>query len=316
MNTPILYYQYNPKFKEYSYSINYVYPSKYLKEIPIPLYPDQDNKISYYLKYEGNMIKETPGLFIILIDQNGSMSGKSIDLVKDALLLFIKSLPPGSYFQLIGFGSYFKKYSEEPVENNEKNVNKIINIINELEADMGETNISAPLDAIYKDDKYSKINLSKNIFLLTDGQVYDRDECVNLITTNSNKFRIHAVGIGNGFDKVIIERSGKLGKGSSSYVENVENIKTVVIDTLNKCLRPYLIDIQFNFKSYQNHINNSIMKCNPINNFTYQDEIMNYSFILGEKNKIDIDNLAWPIVIEIIVKDPKTIMFHLLMDKI
>ena len=305
MNKPVLYYQYNPELKENSYSINYVYSSKKLKDIPIPSQPDQDNTISYYSKYQDNVINETPGLFIFLIDQSGSMKGKSINLVKQSLLLFIQSLPPGSYFQLIGFGNSFKKYNEEPVEYNQENVTKIINVINGLKANMGGTNISKPLDSIYKDDKYSKINLSKNIFLLTDGQVHDRKQCVNLITTNSNKFRIHALGIGNDFDKVLIERSGKLGKGSSSFVEDVEKINSAVIETLNKCLRPYLTDIKFDFKNYQNNNLNSIVKCNPVNNFTYQDETMNYSFILDENNKIDIEKLSEPINLEIKGKDPK-----------
>ena len=305
MNKPILYYQYNPEFKENAYSINYVYTSKNLKNIPIPAQPDQDNKVSYYSKYQDNMVNETPGLFVFLIDQSGSMSGKSIDLVKQALLLFIQSLPEGSYFQLIGFGSNFKKYNENPVEYNQENVTNIINTINDLKANMGGTNISQPLDAIYNDSSYSSINLSKNIFLLTDGQVHDREECINLISTNSNKFRIHSLGIGNDFDKVLIERSGKLGKGTSSFVENVEKINTVVIDTLNKCLRPYLIDIQFNFKNYENNSKNCLVKCNPINNFTYQDEIMNYSLILDNNNKIDVENLSEPINIEIVGKDPK-----------
>ena len=222
--------------------------------------------------------------------------------------MFIQSLPAGSYFQLIGFGSNFKKYNEEPVEYNQQNVQNIKNVINDLKANMGGTNISGPLDAVYKDNNYSKINLSKNIFLLTDGQVHDREQCVNLITTNSNKFRIHALGIGNDFDKVLIERSGKLGKGSSSFVEDVEKINTAVIDTLNKCLRSYLTEIQFNFQNYQENNKNAILKCNPVNNFTYQNEIMNYSFILDEKNKIDIEKLSQPINIEITGKDPKNII--------
>ena len=62
----------------------------------------------------------------------------------------------------------------------------IINIINELKADLGGTNISGPLDSIYEDECYSKINLSRNIFLLTDGQVFDREQCINIISTNKN----------------------------------------------------------------------------------------------------------------------------------
>ena len=302
INKPILYYQYNPELKETAYSINYVYTSKNMKEIPIPEKPDEDINISYASKYEDNLINETPGLFIFLIDQSGSMRGNSIDLVKQALLLFIQSLPVNSYFQLIGFGTNFKKYNEEPVIYNKENVEKIINIINSLKADLGGTNISSPLSAIYNDNNYSKIHLSKNIFLLTDGQVHDREQCINLITSNSSKFRIHALGIGTDFDKILIERCGKLGKGTSSFVEDVKKINSVVINTLNKCLRSYITDIKFEFENYKEEILHKIIGVNPINNFTYQNEVMNYSFILP--NNKELSNLK----VKITGKDPINII--------
>jgi len=205
MNKPTLYYQYNPQLKETSYSINYVYSSEKLRNISIPEIPDEDNRISYYSKYENDIIYDTPSLFIFLVDQSGSMSGNSIYIVKQALLLFIQSLPPGSYFQIIGFGTYFKKYNEEPVEYNKKNVENIIYIINNvIDASMGGTNINAPLESIYNSKSYDKINLNKHIFLLTDGQVNDREGCIKLITVNANKFRFHSFGIGNYFDRYFI----------------------------------------------------------------------------------------------------------------
>ena len=307
INKPILYYQFNPELNETSYSINYVYSSEELKEIPIPEKPDQDNKISYYSKYENSLINESPGLFVFLIDQSGSMTGKPIELLKQGLLLLIQSLPPNSYFQLIGFGTNFKKYNEEAVEYNEENVEYILNIINNLDADLGGTNINSPLESIYSDTSYSKINLSKHIFLLTDGQVNDREGCVNLITANSNKFRMHAFGIGNSFDKYFIERSGKLGKGSSFFIEDVEEISSTIISALNKCIRPYLIDIHFNFQNYENNIKNNIVSCEP-NNISNQDEIISFSFILNEENNINIDKLKEPILIEISGKNPYNII--------
>ena len=307
INKPILYYQFNPELNETSYSINYVYSSEELKEIPIPEKPDQDNKISYYSKYENSLINESPGLFVFLIDQSGSMTGKPIELLKQGLLLLIQSLPPNSYFQLIGFGTNFKKYNEEAVEYNEENVEYILNIINNLDADLGGTNINSPLESIYSDTSYSKINLSKHIFLLTDGQVNDREGCVNLITANSIKFRMHAFGIGNGFDKYFIERSGKLGKGSSFFIEDVEEISSTIISALNKCIRPYLIDIHFNFQNYENNIKNNIVSCEP-NNISNQDEIISFSFILNEENNINIDKLKEPILIEISGKNPYNII--------
>ena len=298
MNNPLLCTQYNPEFKETAYSINYIYTSKSLKQIPVPEKPDEDNTISYAAKYEENITNETPGLFIFLIDQSGSMSGKPIELVKQALLLFIQSLPEQSYFQLIGFGSDFKKYNKEPVEYNKENVDLTIKQINELKADLGGTNISGPLRAIYNDECYSKINLSRNIFLLTDGEVFDREQCIEIITANSSKFRLHSLGIGNDFDKKLIEQCGKLGKGTSSFVRDLEKINSVVIDVLNKGLRPYITDINFEFENYQDEIASNIIKVNPINNFTYQNEIMNYSFILkGNKKLSDLK-------MSIIGKDP------------
>ena len=298
MNKPLLCAQYNPEFKETAYSINYIYASKNLKEIPVPEKPDEDINISYTAKYEENITNETPGLFIFLIDQSGSMYGKPNDLVKQALLLFLQSLPEKSYFQLIAFGSRFEKYNKEPVEYNKENVENATKIINSFDADLGGTNISGPLDSIFKDDCYSKINLSKNIFLLTDGDVDDREQCFNLISTNSGKFRVHSIGIGKDFDKVLIEKCGKLGKGTSSFVQELDKINSVIIDVLNKSLRPYITDIKFEFENYKDDIDKNIISCSPINNFTYQNEVMNYSFILqGKKELPDLK-------VKIVGKDP------------
>ena len=303
MNNPVLYYQYDPDKKEIAYCLNYIYNSKNIKEIPIPEKPDQDCNVSYYSKYQENLMNDTPGLFIFLIDQSGSMRGNSIDLVKKALALFMQSLPQKSYFQLIGFGTDFKKYNEKPIEYNKENVKSILETIKGLQANMGGTNISSPLKDIFESKVYDDIPLARNIFLLTDGQVYNREMCINLISVNSNRFRIHAIGIGNDFDKILIERAGKLGNGSSSFVEVVNKINEVVIETLNKCLRPYLVNINFGFAK-KSMLKNPIIINEPINNFIYQDELITYSFVLNYNNRIKFENLKEPIQIEMLAKDP------------
>jgi hypothetical protein len=172
-----------------------------------------------------------------------------------------------------------------------------------MQANMGGTNISSPLKDIFENKVYDDIPLAKNIFLLTDGQVYNRELCINLISTNSNKFRIQAIGIGNDFDKILIERAGKLGNGSSAFVEDVNKINEVVIETLNRCLRPYLININFGFAN-KSMLKNPILINQPMNNFTYQDEVISYGFILSNKNAINFENLTEPIQVEMFAKDP------------
>lgn len=59
--------------------------------------------------------------FVFIVDQSGSMSGMPIEIVKEALQLFIQSLPQGCEFQIISFGSHSEAMFTYMVEYNEKN---------------------------------------------------------------------------------------------------------------------------------------------------------------------------------------------------
>ena len=88
-----------------------------------------------------------------------------IKIVSKALELFLQSLPANSYYQLIGFGSNFKKYDESPKEYTKENIQKSLEIIKSLNADLGGTNIYSPLKSIYENKKeYDKSNYQKIFF--------------------------------------------------------------------------------------------------------------------------------------------------------
>ena len=59
------------------------------------------------------MIKEDKNfLFIFLVDRSGSMSGSKMTTTNEALILFLKSLPVGSSFEIISFGNRFTTLSK------------------------------------------------------------------------------------------------------------------------------------------------------------------------------------------------------------
>ena len=284
MDEPYLLSQYNPKKDETSYIFGKIYEPK---QIPIPEKPDMDINSNYYLKYQQKEEKaNTPSLFIFLIDQSGSMAGSAMRIVSEAILFFLQSLTKGSYYQLIGFGSNFKKINDKPVEYNKENVKNTMEIVKNLKADLGGTDISSPLKEIFNSKDYDDIKLARNLFILTDGEVNNREECLGLISTYSEKFKIHSIGIGSSFDKQLIQNAGIQGRGTYHFVANVSDVNQVIIESLSKCLRCYVTNAKLSLNELQPE-----QDFTPKMNFIYPDEILNYYFILKGKDhdKIQIN---------------------------
>ena len=248
----------------------------------------RDNEINYFIqyKYKKETLNENeiinPALFIFLVDQSGSMSGTRIEIASKALKLFIQSLPAGSYYQIIGFGSDFKKYDETPKEYNKNNINKSINIIEKLSADLGGTNVAPPLRDIYNSDKiYDNINLPKNIILLTDGEAWDKKEGLELIENNSSKYTVYSIGIGNDFDEDLIKNAGILGKGNYNFCKNLDNLNSIIASEIYKATSPYISNIICN----SNLNNYNLIKNNFVPNILRNNGIINLYYII-EKNNI------------------------------
>ena len=63
--------------------------------------------------------------FNFLLDRSGSMSGSRIEKAREALILFLRSLPPGCMFSVVSFGTFHRFLTingETVIENNEENV--------------------------------------------------------------------------------------------------------------------------------------------------------------------------------------------------
>ena len=177
-----------------------------------------------------------PSLFIFLIDQSGSMSGYRMKVASQALILFLQSIPVGSYYQIIGFGSNFELYDEKPKEYNKENIKISLKIIEELEANLGGTDIYSPLKYIYDNPQYyDEINLPRNIFLLTDGYINNKAETLNLIEINSSIYNIYSIGIGKDFDEDLIKNAGVIGKGNYNFCENLDNLNSIIASEIKKC---------------------------------------------------------------------------------
>ncbi|KTF88234.1 hypothetical protein cypCar_00013650 [Cyprinus carpio] len=112
-------------------------------------------------------LRSIQGEFIFLIDRSGSMSGVNINRVKDAMVVILKSLFPACLFNIVGFGTKFKTLFATSQSYNEESLALACEHVRKIRADMGGTNILAPLNWILRQPMQR--GHPRLLFLLTDG---------------------------------------------------------------------------------------------------------------------------------------------------
>ena len=266
MSAPLLINQYNHLTNETNYVFN--------------ILVEQDQKFN---------LKKYPCLFILIIDQSYSM-GSTIKNVSKTLSNLIESFPLDSYYQLIGFGSDFKKYDAKPKINSKENINNSLEIINSLEAEMGGTNLSSPIEDILKESysDYQNLQLSKQIIVLTDGDINCGVNTIDLIKLHNNEFRIHLIGMGSSINKYSIINISKAGNGSYHFISDTTDLKNEIFEILNDCTKDYINNYSFLLD------NKAVYELQPINKITYYNESLNYCFIKEDKISNDINiKFSW-----------------------
>ncbi len=127
--------------------------------------------------------KEAACEFIFLVDRSGSMSGTFIRSACETLILFLKSLPESSYFNIIGFGSSFKSLFDRSVGYSQDNLDKATNHAERMDADLGGTELLTPLKHIFA-QKAPQPGLLRQVFVLTDGSVSNTESCIQEVRKN------------------------------------------------------------------------------------------------------------------------------------
>ena len=305
INTPLFYSQYNETKNETCYLLHYIFSemeiqTPFTKIINNAENPENRNKLENYNIYDyidtnedinychiyGNKYNiSSPSCYIFLLDQSGSMSGTPIKILKQTVILFIKSLPFNSFFQIIGFGTNFIKYNEIPLLYNEQNINETIEQISNIKASLGGTNLLVPLKDIFSNKEiYTELNLPINLIIITDGKVANAGSCANIIYENKEIFKTHAIGIGDDYDRALIEQCAYSGRGIKAFVNKEKENKMFypIFQILNLTSRNYLKDVNIDIKNKNNYFKDIKYDIIPYNNY-YQDDIIIKGFICPGK---------------------------------
>ncbi|EAX86999.1 von Willebrand factor type A domain containing protein [Trichomonas vaginalis G3] len=204
--------------------------------------------------------------YFFVIDRSASMEGDRIEKAVKCMRLMLQSLPMMCRFSIVCFGSEFQSLLPI-VEYNNENVLLAMNLIKNINANMGGTDIYHPLEYIF-----SQNGMTKKIFLLTDGEDSNSEDIIRLVQENKQFGNIYTVGIGSGADSGLIRNLAEVTNGKWTYVLDNENFNEKLISLLSSSIESNSVDITI-------HANETIAETIPSNPYPLCSNISQNYFI-------------------------------------
>ena len=91
-----------------------------------------------------------PVELVFILDQSGSMRGDRIINARNALQLFLRSMPEDCYFNIVGFGSTHKQMFPQSVRYDDSTLNQASKNVRIMGATLGGTELVRPLKAVFQ----------------------------------------------------------------------------------------------------------------------------------------------------------------------
>ncbi|MCB9644714.1 MAG: VWA domain-containing protein [Myxococcales bacterium] len=176
-----------------------------------------------------------PSEVFFVLDCSGSMYGSSIEEATRALALCVRSLSEGDSFQIVRFGSSFEKLWPQPVPFNQEHLDEASEYIKKIDADLGGTELAAPLQSIY--DQPLDPKRQRQIILLTDGEVSNESEVISLCR-KGRPARVFSFGIGEGVSQHLVKGVARVSNGAAEFITSGERIEPKVLRTFSRLNTP------------------------------------------------------------------------------
>lgn len=174
---------------------------------------------------------------VFVVDRSGSMEGK-MQLVVDALQVFLRSLPIGVKFNICSFGSYHNFLFDKSEIYSDDSLHEATSYVARLDATYRGTEMLAPIqDTLSRRDSDRPLE----VMLLTDGEVWNQHNLFDIVQTASmSNARFFTLGIGSGASSSLVEGIARAGRGFAQWVADGERIDRRVIRMLKGALTPHI----------------------------------------------------------------------------
>jgi len=195
--------------------------------------------IGFYPRLEDRSV---PSEVIVLVDRSGSMGGSSIEEVRNALQLCLRSMTPGCRFNIIGFGSTFKPLFPESRAYDDASLAAASAHVAGLQADMGGTEVLPALKSALESPRHE--SLHRQVLVLTDGQVTNTEAVLAVASAHAAHARVFTFGIGAGASHHLVCGLARAGRGAAEFIYPGQRIEAKVVRQFGRMLSPALADVR------------------------------------------------------------------------
>ncbi|CAG8757099.1 14038_t:CDS:2, partial [Funneliformis caledonium] len=180
---------------------------------------------------------------VFVVDRSGSMSDEPMKKAAQALELLLRSLPEDCYFNVVSFGSHHDSLFPKSQFYSETSLSQAIKLAQSMTSDYGGTEIHGVLKWVFEN---SRDDMPTSVFLITDGEVYNVEQIVELVREKEEKkkddLRLFSLGIGDSVSHNLVESVARAGRGYAQFVTTNERMDKKVIGMLRNALKPPIKD--------------------------------------------------------------------------
>jgi Ca-activated chloride channel family protein len=183
--------------------------------------------------------EEEPLALKVVIDCSGSMGGTSIAQARKAALELLNLLCPGDFFNVTLFGSEYAHMFPTLVPASPRYVTDAWNCLDNLDADMGGTEMEKALDAVFS---MGGSDATPTILLITDGEIHEHEKLVKRATKSGH--RIFTVGVGTSVAETFLKSLARNTQGACELVAPQEGMAERVLEQFHRMRQPKLDDLR------------------------------------------------------------------------
>jgi Ca-activated chloride channel family protein len=171
-----------------------------------------------------------------LLDCSGSMQGDSIAQAQRALALCVRALATHDSFNVVCFGSHFTSLWPAPRPYSQASLEEATQYIQQVQADLGGTEILAPLQHLLQ--MAPDPERPRQLLILTDGEVSNEADVIDLCARYATTARVFAFGIGAGVSEHLVRGVARASHGAAEFIYPGERIEPKVLRMFGRVHTP------------------------------------------------------------------------------